>query len=346
MNIGDRVKIARKAAGFSLRALAEKVGVSANAISKYETDKDLPSSRVMIRLSQALGVPVDFFLRPINNPVQIQAFRKRASLKVKEQTAVEMRLQEIVERYLAVESFFPEIQAAPGIHPYPIVSVEDAELAAEKLRNDWNLGLDAIENLTQLLEDQGIKVCQIDGYASFDACVFLANDSPIIAVKSGLPGDRQRFNLAHELGHLVLIVPEGTNEEKICQRFAGAFLIPNATLKRELGSKRSSLNIRELQLLKKKYGISMQALIYRACDLAIITQSERDRLFKYFSTNHWRYQEPGDPYPEEHPTRMQLLVFRALSEDLISRSRAQELLGDSLNLELLGENGWLNHTGN
>ena len=79
MNIGDRVKIARKAAGFSLRALAEKVGVSANAISKYETDKDLPSSRVMIRLSQALGVPVDFFLRPINNPVQIQAFRKRAS---------------------------------------------------------------------------------------------------------------------------------------------------------------------------------------------------------------------------------------------------------------------------
>ena len=345
MNIGGRINLARKAAGFNMRSLAGMVGVSANAISKYETGKDIPGSRVLIRLAEALGVSVDFFLRPVNTPVQIQAFRKRTSLRVKEQTAIEMRIQEIVERYLTVESFFPEFQSPPEPPAYPVLSIDAVEEAAMELRKDWNLGLDAIENLIQLIEDQGIKVCQVDGYSNFDACVFYANDFPVIAVKSGLLGDRQRFSLAHELGHIVLQVPEGLDEEKLCQRFAGAFLIPAPTLKRELGLNRSSLNIRELGLLKQKYGVSMQAIIYRACDLGIISHSDRESLFKHFSTQHWRIQEPGEPFPEEHPTRMQLLVYRAYAEDLISRSRAQELLGNFFDLESLGENGSINHIG-
>jgi len=341
MNIGGRLKLARKAAGFSLRALANEVGVSANAISKYETEKDIPGSRVLLRLAQVLGVSVEFFLRPVNIPVQVQAFRKHASLKIKEQTAVEMRIQEGIERYLAVESFFPDIQAAPVIHSYPIVSFEDVELAAEKLRTDWNLGLDAIENLVQLLEDQGIKVWQVDGYSDFDACVFLANDLPIIAVKAGTSGDRQRFNLAHELGHIILQIPEDLDEEKACQRFAGSFLIPASTLRRELGSKRSALTMEELQVLKKKYGMSMQALIYRAGQLGIIRDSVSTRLFIQFANKGWKKMEPY-PIPEEQPTRMKQLVYRALAEDLISRSKALELLGNSQDVGALGENDPIN----
>lgn len=345
MNIGGRIKLARKAAGFNLRTLANEVGVSANAISKYETGKDVPGSKVLIRLAQALGVSVEFFLRPVSIPVQVQAYRKRASLGVKEQTATEMRIQEGIERYLIVESFFPDTQIQISVPAFSIQSLEDAEKAALEVRKEWNLGLDAIENLVQLLEDQGIKVCPVDSYAKFDACAFQANDLPVIAVKSGLPGDRQRFSLAHELGHLVLRIPDQFDEEKACNWFAGAFLIPAITLRRELGSKRSVLNIQELRVLKHKYGISMQALIYRACQLEIITSSESNRLFKQFSQNGWRMVEPY-PIPEEYPTRMKQLVFRALAEDLLSRSRALELLGDSQGLVLLGENDPINHTNN
>lgn len=337
MNIGGRIKQARLAARLSGRALAGQVGVSAMAISKYENNRDVPGSKVLMRLAQALGVSVEFFLRPVIIPVQIQAYRKRARLGIKEQTSIEMRIQEGIERYLAVESFFPDAQIQKSLPSHPIQSLEEAECVAEKIRQEWDLGLDAIENLVHLLEDQGIKVWPVDGYADFDACIFLANDQAVIAVKTGLAGDRQRYSLAHELGHLVMQIPESINAEKACNRFAGAFILPAPTLRRELGPKRSALNLQELALLKQKYGLSMQALIYRAGQLGIISASESARLFTQIAAKGWKKTDPY-PLPEEHPTRMKQLVLRALAEDLLSHSRAFELLGNAQELSFAGEN--------
>jgi hypothetical protein len=86
----------------------------------------------------------------------------------------------------------------------------------------------------------------------------------------------------------------------------------------------------ELYLLKQKYGLSMQAWIFRAKDLVIISPQATERLFQQFRANNWQRQEPGKPYPSENPLRMERLIYRALVEDLFSRSRAQELLGKPL----------------
>ena len=307
MTIGGRIKQARKAGNYSLRKLADEIGVSAMAISKYERDQDVPSSGVLLRLSQALQVKVDFFFRPSTVSVQLQAYRKHAVLGVKEQEAIQMRIQDWVERYLEVESLFPEEQHAANLPLRKVTSLDEIETAALELRDRWSLGSDAIENLVQLLEDRGIKVGIISGLEHFDACTFKADGDPVIVTKGELSGDRQRFNLGHELGHLILDIQGDLKPEQAANRFVGAFLVPAATARFELGANRTDLNINELHMLKHKYGLSMQAWVYRAKDLSIISENTAARLFQQFRVNDWHSQEPGKPYPypSETPMRME-----------------------------------------
>jgi Zn-dependent peptidase ImmA (M78 family)/DNA-binding XRE family transcriptional regulator len=337
MTIGQRIKQARKANNMSLRNLAEKAEISAMAISKYERDLDTPSSGVLVRLVQALDVSIDFLFRPQTVSIQLQAYRKHAALGVKEQEAIQMRIQEWLERYLEVESFFPDEGQAISLPVHVIQSIDQVEDIAIQLREYWNLGLDPIENLTQVLEDRGIKVGMISGFEHFDAITFIADGIPVIVSKAELPGDRQRFNIGHELGHLILEVEEGLDPESVCHRFVGAFLVPAQAARFELGSKRSMLDMNELYMLKHKYGLSMQAWIFRARDLGIITENAAARLFQRFRANGWHRQEPGEVIPSEKPLRMERLIYRALVEDLISRSRAQELLGEPLQLHWVAE---------
>ncbi len=330
MSIGQRIKQARKINQLSQRHLAEMVGVSAMAISKYERDLITPASDMLMRLAEVLDVSIDFFFRSAVPEVKFQAYRKHTSLLVKDQKSIQARVQEWLERYLEVERLFVTEELEMKLPKYAVFSYDDIEKAAEKLRKDWLLGLDPIEDLVQVLEDRGIKVGLVDGSDHFDACTFNVNGNPVIVTKKDLPGDRQRFNIGHELGHLVLDVQDGVDLEKSAHRFVGALLAPASAVRYELGERRSTLNMNELHLLKQKYGLSMQAWIFRAKDLGIITDAAAKKLFKMFRVKGWHRQEPGKPLPPEEPVRMERLIYRSLVEDLISRSKAQELLGKPL----------------
>ena len=158
-----------------------------------------------------------------------------------------------------------------------------------------------------------------------------ANDEiPIIVVKGGIPGDRQRFDLAHALGHMLLDVDEAVDEEKAAHRFAGALLVPKPKAYEELGRNRQHLSVKELLILKHKYGLSMQAWIYRAHDLEIISQSKFRQMFIAFRKRNWHTEEPGEPVAPERPRRLKQLVLRAMAEDVITRPRAEELLREPI----------------
>ena len=332
MGIGERLKMARQMEGLSQRALAEKAGVSAMAISKYERDLDMPSSGVLIRLAQTLNVKVEFFLRPVSVSLSAPAYRRRVSLRVKDQNVILGQAQEWLERYIDVESLFggPPEFTMPDVDR-SIATLDDVERVVLDLRRNWELGRGPIENLVEILEARGIKVGMVEGAAKFDALTLWANDhTPVIVIKRSMPGDRQRFNLAHELGHLLLEPTEGVDEEKAAYRFAGAFLVPAPMARFELGHRRRTLHLHELHLLKHKYGLSMQAWVYRAKDLNIISEATAARLFREFRREGWHREEPGDAIPPETPERMKRLVLRALAEDVISQSRAAELLGRPL----------------
>jgi Zn-dependent peptidase ImmA (M78 family)/DNA-binding XRE family transcriptional regulator len=326
MSLGGRIKLARKANALSVRALAENVGVSAMAISKFERGLLNPSSGVLLRLAKALDVKVEYFFRPSPEAVSLTLYRKHASLGKTELGAIHARIQEWIERYLEIESFSVEEKSAFNhLHQFPVTSLKDVEGAARKLRELWQLGLDPVESLVDCLENRGVKIGLLDCQDGFDGCTFMNNKSPVIVVRKDIPGDRQRFNIAHELGHIVLDVQDIKLEEKAAYRFAGAFLFPDKAVLQELGSIRSNLGMEELYLFKQKYGLSMQAVIYRARDLGIISEREFKRLFIEFTSLGFRRQEPGIPYPNEEPKRMQVLLLRLLSEGIITRSRAEEL---------------------
>jgi Zn-dependent peptidase ImmA (M78 family) len=144
-------------------------------------------------------------------------------------------------------------------------------------------------------------------------------------VNANHAGERQRFTIAHELGHLYLSPGDGLEIEPACHRFAGAFLIPRELLIREVGRHRRSISVHELLTLKVLFGVSAQAIAYRCKDLGIISQATLAEIFRLFSARTWRVNEPLS-FPPERPARFERLCLRALAEGLISESKASELL--------------------
>ncbi len=337
--VGERIKQRRIALGLSLDQLSERTGsfVTKQAIHKYEQGTTMPGSDVLLKLAAALGVKVEFFFREPEHAVELgePAYRKRGSASAKSLNAIQASAKEFLERYLFVESLFPADRfgkfTIPSVPERTMRKLEDAETLSLGLRKRWNLGIDAIEDVMEIFEDRGVKVVLLGGEESFDGLSSWANTKvPVVVVRKGLPGDRQRFNLAHELGHLLMIHSRKFDSEKAAHRFAGSFLVPAEAAYQELGATRRHIDILELAMLKEKYGMSMQAWIFRAHDLEIISDSYASSLYKLFRAKGWNRNEPGKAVPEETPHRLERLILQAASEDLISPPRAAELLGKPL----------------
>lgn len=339
--IGRRLKTARASLSLSLRALSERMGavVTAQAIGKYERDEDMPSSRVLGALADALETTVDYLTSEETIALDAVEFRKPAK-SVKEEASIEARTVHLLERYLAVEELLNlrtldwEI---PRGSPYPTADLRDAEDAARSVREEWGLGMNPIPRLAELLEDRGIKILSldlddIDGMAA--RVMRTGREAArVIVIRRDTWSERKRFNLAHELGHMVMSTSPGVDGEKAAHRFAGAFLIPADALRAEVGSKRSSISIGELAALKRRYGVSLQAIAYRCKDLSIISGTVFSALFAEFAERGWRtapFAEPERINPDyEEPRRFERLCYRLFTEGIVGHSRASELLGVS-----------------
>lgn len=341
--VGSKLKVARSASGLSLRALADAMDgvVSAQAIGKYERNEDMPSSRVLTALARALAVSEEYLLREDELSLEGVDFRKKVGTSSREEAMLEARAVHMLERYLAVEDMLQMRSVEweqPRSAPHPVADIRDAEDAARSVRDDWGLGNDPIPHLAELLEERGIKVLSLD----LDDVDGLAakvrrkgsDAARLIVIKQSSWSERKRFNLALELGHMVIAPSGGVDEEKAAHRFAGAFLMPADVLRAEVGAHRSSISIGELVALKKLFGVSIQALANRCKDLGIINQAVCARLFKVFAERGWRtapFEEPESMQPElEEPRRFERLCYRALAEGVIGESWAAELLGVSV----------------
>jgi len=332
MALGARIKQARALRGFSQRDLADRISVSKTTVYDYEREERLPDSAMLMNIADVLEIDLSYFLRAPRVGSIDPAYRKNQSMRVKEKNALIERIRDWLERYLEVESILSVDDlsfAWPKEVPYEVASMDDIEEAALALRDAWNIGRDPIENLTERLEEKSLRVGCLESPSAFDACAFEAQVNggiPVIVFNEERSGDRQRFSIAHELGHLVLDVKGGLEEEDACNRFSGAFLVPRDVFIQDVGAQRKKISLRELQLLKEKYGMSMQALIYRMRDLGILNKHYAGRLFDWFEDSGHKEKEPGDPVPREHPKRFERMVQHALAEELISRRRAAELL--------------------
>ena len=337
--IGQRLKLARSAVGISLRQLEGQIGncVTAQAIGKYERNESMPSSGVLIALADALDVSVDYLAGDQNMVLEAIEFRKKKITSKREEAQVEAKALHLLERYLIVEELLdlPSIEwDKPREAPYPVnQDISEADRAAHSLRQHWGLGNDPIPNLIELLEERGIKILAVN-LTNIDGLTARVRRSdkegiPIIVVNRKDWGERQRFTLAHELGHIIMGVNAKLDEEKAAHRFAGAFLMPSNALWAEIGKHRTSIGGRELFYLKQLFGVSVQAITYRCKDLGIFGPTLFQQLFEEYRRLGWRSPPYQEPYalPPEKPTRFKRLTLRALAEEAISEAKAAELLG-------------------
>lgn len=339
--ICDRIKLARKKASMSLRGLADAVNgrVSAQAIGKYERGEMIPSSGVLIELSKALDVSLSYLLDSQGIILSGIEFRAKAKTSAREQAHVEAAVLEWVERYLQLETILELDSAewkAPCL-PRKLERPEEAEALAECVRDEWDLGEDPIPNITELLEEKGLKVMiedlpsNISGLTCLVARENYAEPVPVIVVNRAYPVERRRLTLVHELGHRLIdetsfLTPK--EEERASNRFAAAFLMPAQHIRRETGTLRHALGYKEVIDLKHLYRVSAAAFIYRLKDLEIISEQYFTYVFQSLGRT-WRSQEPEgleNKSLQEQPYRLERLCHRALSEGLISLNKAAELL--------------------
>ncbi|MYB88681.1 MAG: ImmA/IrrE family metallo-endopeptidase [Proteobacteria bacterium] len=336
--IGVRLKLARTATGFSLRGLAAAIShcVSAQSIGKYERNEAMPSSSTLIALANALHTTVEYLLGDPDLVLDDLEFRKNGFISKREEAQVEATVLVYLERYLAVEDIL-QLQSirwdVPRDVPYPVFhSSIEADRAADALRYYWGLGHEPIPNLVELLEERGIKIFAfpLGGLGGLAARARRPRlpPVPIVVVNAEDWGERQRFTLAHELGHIVLDISPDLDAERVAHRFAGAMLMPAKSLWLEVGKHRSSIPLGELLALKHVFGVSIQALTYRCRELDIINQTTYRALFNEFERLGWRthpFKEYG-AMDGERPNRFNRLCLRALAEGAISEAKAAEIL--------------------
>lgn len=344
---GQRLRLARKRAGLSMRSLADQMDpkISAQAISKYEAGKMLPSSAVLVALGKALDVSLDFLMSAQVEEIDGLEFRKHSRTSARDRARAEAVLIDHLERYLAIE----HILDIPGSVDWVearrydnVASASEIDAKADALRNDWQLGMDPIPSLCELLESKGIKVIQDDLPERINglACRVLRDGKPAadaVIVSNRINVERKRLTLAHELAHRI-IRSTGNPSVKLeaaMNRFAGAFLIPGQHLRALAGAHRSRVTYYEIMRFKRIYGVSAAAMLIRLGQVGVLSQATVKNAFVTYARS-WRKVEP-EPIPRDHgfaalerPRRFQRLVSRALGEELISPARAAELLNQPL----------------
>lgn len=308
---GQRLRQARLYKGLSINDLAELLGVSKQAISQYETSNVTPDFDKMRIITNKLNFPSSYFFQEDSFDINAKTTYFRALLSANKnarlQQVVKIKhlamIYEILSNYLE----FPQLNI-PDISEFLNSDEIDYDAIAQKVREYWGISKKPIEDFPYLLEKNGIIVASypvsqdnIDAYSQKinidgqDKFIIVLSDDKNSAVRSN-------FDAAHELGHILLhdwnldleelSREDFKKQEKQANNFAAAFLLPKETFLKDV-----SLYPRDLKYyieLKRKWKVSISAMLIRANKLGVINDNQYQYLMKQMAFNKWRQNEPLD----------------------------------------------------
>jgi Zn-dependent peptidase ImmA (M78 family)/transcriptional regulator with XRE-family HTH domain len=329
--IPERITEARQALGMSMADLGRAVNVSRQAISYYETGAKQPESEVLIQLGRALKQPIAYFTtaRPESHGRSGTVFFRSFASKTKTTNKRCERYRDWLDQtahYLSGMVGLP----APGILPaaprndlgYTLFEIEEI---ATRCRRSWGLGDGPIANLLLLLESKGVIAVRTDivDAPALDAFSCWIGIRPFVFLSADRTAVRSRFDAAHELGHLILhsgITPEQMEDDAIHSRvereanqFAGAFLLPRESFRTEIHSTRLNSFI----ALKRRWGVSIGAMVSRCRDIGVIGDYEFRRLRKLMSHYGYIKFEPLDgEIPPEEPTLLKRSIDLLIAKNV------------------------------
>lgn len=346
----QRISFARELRSLTKKDLANQIDKTPSAISQIERGLIRPDLETLIRLSMALQVPTIFFMKRDHNrePIQLDSchFRaKRSTTQTLRRQSVRMGdvLMDFIELLEQKGVIFPQENITSFSHPTE--ELEEIEEAANELRKHWGMGLGPIPNMIKLVECKGIivipvyKTCnEVDAFSTWRGnrpCIFISL-SKLLKTAS-----RARFDIGHELGHLVMHEDISTGDiktERQAYRFAGAFMAPRESFMAECPRR---WNFKIFKELKFRWKMSISALLYRAKDLGLLSPSTYQRAMVQMANQR---KDEGEEWDMEKPIlldqALELLQDRVTLTELASEltiysSELQDLLSQCVSEDLL-----------
>jgi Zn-dependent peptidase ImmA (M78 family)/transcriptional regulator with XRE-family HTH domain len=255
-------------------------------------------------------------------------FRAGERLSAKTESALKYRIADHLRKYQELESVLGV--AAAFENPIAARSArtgEEVEAAATDVRRCWDLGSGPIVNLLGLLEDKGIKVYETRGIEGFEGLSGRYADTPFVAVSMENPADRIRFTAAHELGHVLCDFGAVESPEGECHAFGAAFLLPRAALEKVFTPSRRKVTLGDLAEIKETFGVSLQAIMYRAHGLGLVRDRQLRSFRETLKAKGWTKVEPVAYAGQERATRFRRLLHYAVAADILDVDRAAEMAG-------------------
>lgn len=334
--IGKNLKRVRLLKNLSLKEAGKLLNMTAPAVSKYEKGQIIPDSKKVIEFANAYQVKTYDILKSYNTPkMEFKSFRKLKKLSGQNLKLLEEIVENEVAKYLEVLEMNDLQNNKMPLKKYDCTSYEEAEKIAQKFRNEV-IGISnkiPISDLTSVLENMGINVIYIENinnkFIGFDGLCEIVDSIPFIVLLNDITdGARQRFTIAHELGHLILNCKNTSlDEEKMCNRFASSLLMPKEAVINEFGSSRKNINFYEFKAFKNEYKVSYSATNYRLKELDIISEYLYKNINIFLSKNIGK-NDP-EPISPEKSYQFKKLVYKLEASKIINFKKACELLGIS-----------------
>lgn len=305
----EMITLAREARGRTQKDLADEVGISAGQLSKIENGFMPVSEPILEKLSTVLDYPVAFFSQTnrIFGPSTSEFYhRKRKAASAREiariHAEINIRMAHVGRLLRSADLNTSEL---PRMDPEEFDS--SVTQVARAVRAGWNLPKGPIKNVVRVIEDAGGIVVRFPFKTKLVDAVsrWVPGLPPMFFVNEGIPSDRERLSLCHELGHLVMHQSVRPEIEDEANDFAAEFLMPADEIRPQL----ADLSIHKLASLKSLWRVSMQALVYRAQELSVIGRGKAQYLWVQLSRLGYRTREPAelDP-PREEPATLQQLI--------------------------------------
>ena len=344
MRFGAKIKELRLKKGFSIQMLADMSGVSKPAIQQYEDDTITPSNMVLKRVADALGVGVWHFFPVKRKTISLIDFRDGHTLlnEAREKDTILEIVRSQVQKYIDLLSILNEkIIFENPLADMVISTYDDVEKGAKKVRKKLKVGEAPIDDITGLLEANGFIILTINRPTySQGVCGFIEDNDekiPVIIFNEFQDTEvtRKRFTILHELAHLILTFHETITKEQqelMCHYFASAMLLPEDAMISFIGKDRTSISFRELVDLKETYGISIQAIIFRAKNIGMIKEETKRKWLEIYES--WQNSKNFGAYTksQEKPKRFESLIARAVVERRITVQKAMELAGTPIDM--------------
>jgi Zn-dependent peptidase ImmA (M78 family)/transcriptional regulator with XRE-family HTH domain len=325
-----RLREAREARGLSLDELAARVGTSRQLISRYELEKVVPRPETFLRLCAALNVTPEFFTLPAPASELAPMFFRHFTSRTPRKQLASVKRQILWVRDLisvAEESVVLPPVDLPDFHPPSdprLISDEKIEESATALRRYWGLGDGIILEAVKLIENKGcVVVCGVIDSLTIDAfSQWTKIGRPFLVFDCRKGGAaRSRFSVIHELGHLILhrhcdkrfveLNPDTHKRiEQQADRFASAFLMPEATFKKSL----PYVSLDNMLLIKQQWNLSVAAMLHRAADLKMVSKEIERNLWINLVRRGWKKTEPLDDLIAPEEPRLLRNALVAVSE--------------------------------